>query len=92
MWTCRWVSIFARKCIITQGLGSSVSIVSDYRLVDQTTGIIAPEQAKGFSSSLCVQTSSEVHRASYPMGLRGKEQLRHDTDHSPPSSAEIKKT
>jgi hypothetical protein len=27
-----------------------------------------PSRSEGFSSSLCVQTSSEVHPASYPMG------------------------
>jgi hypothetical protein len=44
---------------------------------------------------LCVQKSSEAHSAFYPMGTGGpfcecKAWLGHDTDHSPPSSAEIK--
>jgi hypothetical protein len=30
-----------------------------------------PVEAKGFSCSLCVQTSSEAHPASYPMGTGG---------------------
>jgi hypothetical protein len=40
--------------------GSSVSIVSDYRLDDRgsISGI-----GKDFSSSLCVETGSEVHPA-----------------------------
>jgi hypothetical protein len=49
-------------------LGSSVSKVSDYRLVDR--GAI-PGKVKGFFSSFCVQSSSEVYPASYPMGNGG---------------------
>jgi hypothetical protein len=42
-----------------------------------------------------VQTSSEAHPASYPVGAGGpfhggKVQLGHDTDHSPLSSVEVK--
>jgi hypothetical protein len=48
--------------------GSSVSIVSDYRLEDRGS---IPAEAKDFSSSLCVQTSSEAHPAAYPMGTGG---------------------
>jgi hypothetical protein len=35
---------------------------------DWTTGVHSPTGAVGFSSSLCVQTSSDVHPASYPVG------------------------
>jgi hypothetical protein len=52
-------------------LGSSVGIVSDYKLHDWVTGFRSLAGAKDFSSSLCVQTSSEAHPASYPMGIRG---------------------
>jgi hypothetical protein len=55
---------------------------------DWTTGISSSAEKKYFSSSLCVQTSSEAHPASYPMGTRGKA-LR-DTYHSPLSSADVK--
>jgi hypothetical protein len=54
------------------------------------------QRQKDFSTSLCVQRSSEAHPASYPMGSEGpspvgKTQWRqHDADHSPPSSAEVK--
>jgi hypothetical protein len=48
--------------------GRSVSIASDYRLEDRNS---IPGRAKGFSSSLCVQISSEAHPASYPMDTRG---------------------
>jgi hypothetical protein len=44
---------------------SSVSLVSDYRLDGR--GSIS-NRGKGFFSSLCVQTSSEAHPASCPMG------------------------
>jgi hypothetical protein len=35
------------------------------------TGARSPAEEKDFSSSLCVQTSSEAHPASYAMGTRG---------------------
>jgi hypothetical protein len=54
--------------------------VSDCRLDDR--GLI-PGRGRGFSSSLCVQTSSEVHPASCPMGAWGKGQPEHDTVHLP---------
>jgi hypothetical protein len=52
-------------------------------------------EAKDFSSSLCVQTSSDTHPASCIMGARGpfpgdKGWPGHDADHSPPSSTELK--
>jgi hypothetical protein len=49
----------------TMSWGSSVSIVSDYRQDDRGSTLA---EAKNFSSSLCVQTSTETHPASYPMG------------------------
>jgi hypothetical protein len=48
--------------------GSSVSIVSDYGLDDRAIKVRSPEETKGFSSSLCVQTSSGAHPASCTMG------------------------
>jgi hypothetical protein len=38
---------------------------------DWTTRVRSQEEAKHFSSSLCVQTSSEAHSASYPLGTGG---------------------
>jgi hypothetical protein len=66
--------------------------VSDYTLDDRGS---IPVEAKGFSSSLCIQTSSGAHPTSYPMGtggpfLGGKEQPGRDADHSSPSSAKVK--
>jgi hypothetical protein len=73
--------------------GSSGSIVSDYGLDDQEIGFRSPADAKDFSSILYVQTGSEAHPASCPMGTGGpfpgaKARPRRDAIHSPPSSAE----
>jgi hypothetical protein len=45
--------------------------VSDYGLDDRAIGVRSPEGAKDFSSNLCVQTGSEAHLASCPMGSGG---------------------
>jgi hypothetical protein len=68
---------------------SSGSIVSDYGLDDRAIGVRSPAGAKYFSSSLFVQTGSGAHPASCTMGTVGKAQPGRDTDHSPPSSAEV---
>jgi hypothetical protein len=76
--------------------GSSVSIVFDYGLDDQAIGVPSPAEAKDFSSSLCVQTGSGAHPASYPMGTGGPFPglsaggVVTLTTHPPPSSAEVK--
>jgi hypothetical protein len=65
--------------------------------MDGTTGRsgFEPRQSpKDFSSSLCVQTSSEAHPASCTMGTGypfhgAKARPGRDADHSPPSSAEV---
>jgi hypothetical protein len=71
--------------------GSSGSIVSDYGLDDREIEVRSPTEAEDFSSSPCVQTGSEAHPASYPMGTGGhfpggKARPGRDADHSPPSS------
>jgi hypothetical protein len=38
---------------------------------DRATGFLSPAEVQDFSSSLGVQTSSETHPASYPMGTGG---------------------
>jgi hypothetical protein len=53
----------------------------------------SPAEAKDFSSSLCVQTSSDAHPAFYSMSTGGsfpgdKAWLGRDADHSTPSSTE----
>jgi hypothetical protein len=50
---------------------SSGSIVSDYGLDGRAIGVRFPVGAKDFSCSLCVQTDSGAHPASYPMGTGG---------------------
>jgi hypothetical protein len=54
---------------------------------DWTTEVRSPAEEKDFSSSLCIQTSSEAHPASYPIGIRGsfpggKARSGRDADHS----------
>jgi hypothetical protein len=51
--------------------GSSGSIVSDYGLDDRAIGVRSSAGAKGFSSSLCVQTGSGAHPVSCTMGTGG---------------------
>jgi hypothetical protein len=64
--------------------------VSDYGLDDLVIEVRSPTETEDFSSSPCVQTGSEAHAASYPMGTGGKARPGSDADHSPPSSAEVK--
>jgi hypothetical protein len=51
--------------------GSSVSIVSGYSLDDRQIEVRSPAEAKNFSSTLCIHTSSEDLSASYWMGTWG---------------------
>jgi hypothetical protein len=74
--------------------GISVTIVSGYGLDDWAIEVQPPTEAKDFSYSLFVQTSSGAHPASCTMVtggtiLGGKAQPRCDIDHSPPSSADV---
>jgi hypothetical protein len=67
---------FPSYCFVSRG--KSVSIVSDYELDDRGS---IPDRGRGFS--LCVQTGSGAHPASYPMGTgvpfpRGKAQPERD--------------
>jgi hypothetical protein len=62
--------------------------VFDYGLDDWAIGVQSLAEAKDFSSSLCVQTGSGAHPASYPMSTRGpftggKVWPGRDADHSP---------
>jgi hypothetical protein len=70
-------------------------LVSDYGLDDRPIGVRSQAGAKDFSSNIYVQTSSEAHPTSYPVGTRGpfaggKGRPGPDAYHSPPSSAEVK--
>jgi hypothetical protein len=57
------ISIYSLKK--TRLWGSSFSVVSHYILDNR---VRSPAEATDFSSSLCVQTSSGVHPAPYPVG------------------------
>jgi hypothetical protein len=46
------------------GVAQSVCLTTDWE-----TGVWFPEEALDFSSSLCVQISSEAHLAFYPTGI-----------------------
>jgi hypothetical protein len=49
------------------GVAQSVQCLT----ISWTAGVRSPAEAKDTSSSPCVQTSSEAHPASYPVGTRG---------------------
>jgi hypothetical protein len=51
--------------------GSSVSIVSDYRLDDRPIEVRFLVGAKDFPSIICVQTASEAHPDSCTVGTGG---------------------
>jgi hypothetical protein len=70
--------------------------VSGYGLDDWAIEVRSPAGEKDFLFSLCVQTGSGANPASCTMGTGssfsgGKVQPGRDTDHSPPSSAEVVK-
>jgi hypothetical protein len=65
-------------------------VVNSEGVVGLYTGVRFPTEAEDFSSSLCVQTGFGAYPASCPMGTGGKARPRRDTNHSPPSSAEVK--
>jgi hypothetical protein len=74
---------------------SSVGIATGYRLDDREGREFESRQGKKFSLLHIVQTGSGVHPTSYKMGTGGfspevKRQGR-EADHSPPTSAEVKK-
>jgi hypothetical protein len=58
---------------------------------DRTAGVRSPTEEEHFSSSPFVQTGSGAHPASCTVGTGGKARPESDADHSPPSSAEVKK-
>jgi hypothetical protein len=69
---------------IRAGVAKSVYCLT----TEWATGVRSPAEAKNFSSSLCVQTRSEAHPVSNPMGTGGpfpgvKARPGSDADHSP---------
>jgi hypothetical protein len=84
------VGLFVGRVVVGVGdLGSSVIIVSGYGLEDWVIEVRSPAEAKDFSSSLCVQTGSGAHPASWGPFPGAEARLGRDTDYSPPSSAEV---
>jgi hypothetical protein len=68
--------------------------MSGYGLDDRAIEVRSPAEAKGFFSSLCVQTGSGAHPVSCGKGTGGpfpgaKARPGRDADHSSPSSAEV---
>jgi hypothetical protein len=59
---------FQEKYVLQSHFSRVLNIVYDYRLDDR---VLSPAEKKNFSFSLCVQTSSEAHPASYPVNTGG---------------------
>jgi hypothetical protein len=74
---------------------SAVGIAASYGLDNQRIGVRVPV-GQEFSLLYAVQTGSGAHPASYPMGKAalspGIKRPGRETDHSPPTSSEVKKT
>jgi hypothetical protein len=72
----------------------SVCTASGYGLKDWMIGFLFPAWAGNFSLHHRVQTGSEAHPASYPMGIGGSfpegRAAGREADHPPPFSAEVK--
>jgi hypothetical protein len=70
-------------------------IATGYGLDDRGIGVRVPVWERFFLLHV-VQTGSEAHPASYPMGTGGLsprvKRPRREVDHSPPTSAEVKIT
>jgi hypothetical protein len=89
------VVIFAECTVATSKTEIYYSSSLKCVTTDWATGVWSPAEANNFSSSLCVQTSSEAHPASCPMDTGipfavGKARTGLDADHSPASGAEVK--
>jgi hypothetical protein len=72
----------------------AVGIATTYGLDDRGVGVRVPVGSE-FSLLHIVQTDSGVHPTFYPMGTRGSfpgvKRQRREADHSPTTSAEVKK-
>jgi hypothetical protein len=78
----------------TKSRDSSVRIALGYGLDDRGSKVRFPVGGGNFSLHHRLQNGSGAHPASYPMGTRalslGVKRPGRETDHSPPSSAEVK--
>jgi hypothetical protein len=76
---------------------SAVGIATCYGLDNRGVKVGVPVEGQEFSLLHIVQTGFRTHPASYPMGTRvsfspGVKRPEREGEHSPPTSAEIKKT
>jgi hypothetical protein len=73
---------------------SAVGIATGCGLDDREVGVRIPVGSR-FSLLHVVETGSEVHPTSYPMGTGGSfpgvKRRGREADHSPPTNAEVKK-
>jgi hypothetical protein len=69
--------------------GDVIGIATGYWLDSRGVGVRVPVEQE-FSLLHVAQTGSEAHPASYPMDTGGSFP-RHEADHSPPNSAEVKR-
>jgi hypothetical protein len=80
------------KCLRSRD--SAVGIATGYGLHDRGVGVRVPVGSRIFTSPF-VQTGSWVHPTAYRMGIGGSfpgvKRQGHETDQSPPTSAEVKK-
>jgi hypothetical protein len=81
------IVVKSTECVMCVSYRSSIHVY--YKTV--LLILLSPTGAEDFYSSPCVQTGSEAHPASYPMGTggpfpEGKARPECDADHSPPSS------
>jgi hypothetical protein len=88
----KWAQKCGRRPERKRPLAQSVQCLT----TSWTAGVRSPTGAEDFSSNLCVQAGSGAHPASYTVGTGGtfpgdKERPGRDADHSPPSSAKVKK-
>jgi hypothetical protein len=83
-----FVSVTAKPVYLKRrSRGSSVSIVSDYRLDDRGS---IPDRSRGFLLQPLRPDQLWGPQSLLYNGYRGKARPGRDADHSPPSSAEVK--
>jgi hypothetical protein len=89
------ITNFNSLCILkSRSRDSVVGIATGYGLDDRGVGIRVPGGSRIFTSPI-VQTGSVVHATSYIIGTWGSfpgvKRPGREADHSPPTSAEVKK-
>jgi hypothetical protein len=88
--------VFQIYNFVASSRGSAVGIAIGYGLDDRGGRGSSPGRVKNFHFS--ISTGSGVHPASYTMGIGGSffgggcKVAGREADHSPPTSAEVKKT